>query len=283
MGKNAIFQTTENPSVEMLEFPEGFNMEEQHYHDLYEIYLLVEGERYVFLNNEAYSLQKGDMFIAEPFVLHSTRNLEPKYLKRYLINISQDALLSILSQDEVKDLFKHFSTCILRLDEEQSALMYDLFNKAAMYSKRTDKRGIKLFHLSIFCLLDCLDGLLKTKKEEKISLQSAKVQRNEILNVISYVNDHYTENITLDFIAAYAHMSKSNFCHVFRKKTGETFVQYLNKCRISKAHQMLVETQCPLSEIANKTGFTSTAHMTRIFRQVHGRSPSEFRKEIRNI
>ena len=283
MGKNAIFQITENPWVEMLEFEKGFNMEEQHYHDLYEIYLLVEGERYVFLNNEAYSLQKGDMFIAEPFILHSTRNLEPKYLKRYLINISQDALLTVLTQEEIKELFRNFSTCILRLDEEQSAQMYDLFEKVAAYSMRSDKRGVKLFHVSILCLLDYLDELLDLKKDEKISLQNTTLQRNEILDVISYVNDHYNENITLDFIAAYAHMSKSNFCHVFRKKTGETFVQYLNKCRLSKAHQMLVETQYSLNEIAGNTGFTSTAHMTRIFRQVHGKSPSEFRRQIRNI
>lgn len=283
MGDNGIFQSTDNPLVEVLEFPQGFNMEKQHYHDLYEIYLLVKGERFVFLNNEAYCLNEGDMFIAEPFVLHSTRNLEPKYLKRYLINISQDALLSVLSKEEIKDLFKNFSTCILRLNKEQSSMMYDLFETVDMYSKRVDKRGVKLFHLSIFCLLDCLDSFLKMKKEEKVTLQGLRIQRNDILDVINYVNDNYDQVITLDFIAEFAHMSKSNFCHVFRQRTGETFLQYLNKFRLSKAHQMLVETDYSLSEIACKTGFTSTAHMTRIFRSVHGKSPSEFKKALKNI
>jgi len=283
MQNDAVFQTTENPLVELLEFPEGFNMEIQHYHDLYEIYLLVESDRYIFLNDEVYCLQKGDMFIVEPYVLHATRNLKPEYLKRYLINISPEVLLSILSKDEVEKLFKNFSTCIIRLGEEQSAHVYDLFNKAAAYSNRTDKRGTKLLHASIFCLLDYVDELLRTKKEEKILPQNTVVQRNELLEVISYVNDYYTESITLDFIAEYAHMSKSNFCRFFRKMTGETFGQYLNKYRITKAHQMLVETNLPLSEIANQTGFTSTAHMTRIFRQIHGKSPSGFRKRIKNI
>ena len=283
MGNDAVFQTTENPWVELLEFPEGFNMEIQHYHDLYEIYLLVEGDRYIFLNDEVYCLQKGDMFIVEPYVLHATRNLKPAYLKRYLINISPEILLSILSKDEVEKLFKNFSTCIIRLAEEQSAHVYDLFKKTAAYSNRIDKRGMKLLHASIFCLLDYVDELLRTKKEEKILPQRTVVQKNELLEVISYVNDYYTENITLDFIAAYTHMSKSNFCRVFRKMTGETFGQYLNTYRITKVHQLLVETNLPLSKIANQTGFTSTAHMTRIFRQIHGKSPSGFRKRIKNI
>jgi len=277
------YEITENPSVELLEFPLGFDMASPHYHDLYEIYLLLEGERYIFLNDEAHYLQKGDLFIVEPFVLHSTRNTTPQYLKRYLINLSPDVLLSILSREEVEKLFKNFSTCIIRLDEMQYQEMYDLFKKVDLYSQRSDKRGVKLMHATIFCLIDCVDRVLRAEKDEKIILQNSVIQQHEILNAINYVHENYTENITLDFISEYVHMSKSNFCRVFRNLTNETFSQYLNKYRITRVHRLLVETNLPLGEIASQTGFTSTAHMTRIFHQLHGKSPSVFRKGVKNI
>jgi len=250
--KDIHYEMIDSPVVELMEAPYGFDMKNQHYHDTYEIFLLLEGERYVFFNDECHRLQAGDLFIVEPYVLHSTTNLSPTFLKRYLIHISPNLLLPILTDTEVEKLFKRFSTCIIRLDDSWKNRIYAFFDQVDMYSKRTDKRGAKLMHAAIFQLLDGIDTVLQEKISATTVSQNPKIQKNEILTAINYVNGHYAEPITLDFITEYVHMSKSNFCLAFRKVTGETFAQYLNKYRITKVHQLLVETNLPLSEIAAK-------------------------------
>ena len=108
-------------------------------------------------------------------------------------------------------------------------------------------------------------------------LWTASIQP-EIVSVIHYINTHYQENITLDAAAGLGHMSRYHFCRLFGSATGATFLEYLYNVRLSKVHQLLLDTRLPLSQIAEKCGFTSTAHLSRVFRDAYGVSPREFRK-----
>ncbi|MBR6637393.1 MAG: helix-turn-helix transcriptional regulator, partial [Lachnospiraceae bacterium] len=60
--------------------------------------------------------------------------------------------------------------------------------------------------------------------------------------------------------------------------TGATFLEYLHNICLAEVHKMLIGTDLPLSEIASKTGFTSTAQLTRVFKQVYDVAPRDFRK-----
>ena len=78
-------------------------------------------------------------------------------------------------------------------------------------------------------------------------------------------------------------MSKSHFCHLFSKETGSTFLQYVNNLRISEAHRLLLETDMKIHEISDNVGFHSVAQMTRVFKSIHGVSPSQLRKKTHEI
>ena len=127
-----------------------------------------------------------------------------------------------------------------------------------------------------------LKDRMPEQEEPAISGVSSDV-RPEILQAIHYLNEHYRDPIDLDTIADTVHMSKYHFCRLFSKATGATFVEYLNNVRLTKVHQMLLETALSLSQIAEQTGFSSPGHLSRVFGSVYQMSPSKFRKQKHDI
>ena len=101
----------------------------------------------------------------------------------------------------------------------------------------------------------------------------------EIVSAIRYINRHYSEPISLEQAAGRVHMSRYHFCRVFHSAAGATFLEYLYNVRLAKAHQLLLGSDLRLSEIASRCGFSSTSHLTRIFKNTYGMPPGEFRKK----
>jgi AraC-like DNA-binding protein len=81
------------------------------------------------------------------------------------------------------------------------------------------------------------------------------------------------------------HVSNFYLCKMFKKSTGVTFTQYLSRVRVEKAKNLLLNPHLRVSEIAYDVGFQSLTHFNRVFRQVVGQSPSEYResKSVRQL
>jgi len=75
------------------------------------------------------------------------------------------------------------------------------------------------------------------------------------------------------------HLSTFYFCKMFKKATGLTFTDYLGRVRVEKAKSLLLNPNLRISEIAYAVGFQSLTHFNRVFRELTGRSPTNFRKK----
>ena len=169
----------------------------------------------------------------------------------------------------------------MQLDEEQINTVIshikNLDGYWAMHHKGIS-RSQKLAYIEVYRLLDSIVQMVH-KTPEMLSLTNvSKISDSPIYDVLSYVDFHYRENIDITDMIKLAHMSRSSFFRSFKDITGDSFSHYLNRLRAVKAHELLSQTNLPLYEIAENTGFSSTAHMTRIFREIHGVSPSEYRR-----
>lgn len=98
---------------------------------------------------------------------------------------------------------------------------------------------------------------------------------------MNYMNKHFTENITIDDIAAVAMKSRDHLSHLFSKTAGISIKQYLINLRINHAKFLLSETDRNISEIAEECGYGELNFFSRQFRNLEKISPSEFRKLIR--
>ncbi len=254
------------------------DMQVLQYHDCYEVYLMTKGERYLFFQGTCYILRPGDLYILKPFEMHYTQSLSSGFYGRHLVNFSENHLEKLLTVNERHLITSRLQSCILHLEEEQ-------FHKALFYFQgiAENNRSNALLAEKLQCsyLLELLDFLPRCMSEAEQLPDSTAIPdtKPEILEAIQYINLHYMESLSLDYIADHVHLSKYYFCRQFAKTTGATFLEYLNNIRLSKVHQLLLSSDLSIAEIADATGFRSSIQLSRTFQTIYKMSPSQFRKK----
>jgi len=101
----------------------------------------------------------------------------------------------------------------------------------------------------------------------------------EMNKIIRHIEEHYSEEITLKRVAELISMDASYVSDLFKKKTSQTFIHYVQNRRIEAAKMLLVETTQSVGEIARQVGFENDNYFIKIFKRWCGMTPSEYRKE----
>lgn len=92
-----------------------------------------------------------------------------------------------------------------------------------------------------------------------------------------YVNKNYKNNLTIEFISSLLYMNRSYLSHLFKEKTGEKFVDYLNDIRIEKAKELLSKSDKKMYAIAKAVGYDNVKYFFRIFKRKTGMTPEQYR------
>ncbi len=96
-------------------------------------------------------------------------------------------------------------------------------------------------------------------------------------NIYNYINQHYHREISLEEVAAEAHLTPQAFCRYFKKHTGITFIAFLNRRRINEACKGLTEGRFDsIANVAYSCGFNSITNFNRVFKTVTGDSPKTY-------
>lgn len=106
--------------------------------------------------------------------------------------------------------------------------------------------------------------------------------RNDINEILSYIDANVSEDITPERLAEKIHLSKSRFYHIFKDCTGLTPVGYILKQRIKKACEILKSSDMSIQEIADECNFCTSSYFSKKFSEYMQVSPSEFRKNARS-
>lgn len=101
---------------------------------------------------------------------------------------------------------------------------------------------------------------------------------DKISPALSYIDEHYAEDISLDFLSNLLNLNRYYFCRLFKEATNSTFKEYLNFVRICKSEKLLTSSEMTVSEISLESGYSSISHFSRTFKHFKGCSPHEFKK-----
>jgi AraC family transcriptional regulator len=98
--------------------------------------------------------------------------------------------------------------------------------------------------------------------------------------VLSYIQTHLDQDISLTELAELIGMSSHYFACLFKQSIGLSPHQYLIDCRIKRAKQLLVRQELPIVEICQQVGYQSQSYFTKIFRKHTGITPKKFRDSL---
>lgn len=110
--------------------------------------------------------------------------------------------------------------------------------------------------------------------------QMVPVSDSDVNRAISYIKKNYMNNINVDDVCSKVWLSKYYFCKIFKKNTGVTLHQYINKFRMEKAKELLSYSKVSVAEVANRVGFNNSLTFIRCFKNDTGMTPGEYRNNF---
>jgi AraC-like DNA-binding protein len=120
--------------------------------------------------------------------------------------------------------------------------------------------------------------LMSSIHESESLVNSSKSRR--ISKACRFIEENISQKISLAQVAALVNMSESAFSHFFKKKTGISFITYVNNLRVAKACDLLASTSLSASEICYDCGFNNKSNFIRIFTKRKNMTPIEYRNHI---
>lgn len=99
-------------------------------------------------------------------------------------------------------------------------------------------------------------------------------------NIRIYIEIHYTEDISLQDVAAAMNYSDAYFCKLFKQCFDKSFVTYLTDFRVNKAKEMLADIMINIKDISEKVGYHDSNYFAKVFKRVVGVTPSEYRIQV---
>jgi AraC-like DNA-binding protein len=108
---------------------------------------------------------------------------------------------------------------------------------------------------------------------------NTRPQNDTVERICTYLSENYTQKLTLSEVAAQFYLSPYYLSRLFRRVTGQSIVDYINNRRIEAAQRLLEETDLSINDVAEQTGFSTAAHFRRVFRDLLGVGPHQYRKD----
>jgi AraC-like DNA-binding protein len=96
---------------------------------------------------------------------------------------------------------------------------------------------------------------------------------------LDYMRTNLHLDITRDATAQHAGISPGHFSHLLKERTGRSFTELLRQCRVDLACELLANSERTLADIADRCGFCDQSYFTRVFRDVKGMTPRQYREQ----
>lgn len=255
-----------------------------HWHPELELIYIEKGSARFHINEERFISKPGDIIVIQPAFLHAIQPLDysNQVSKTFKIHLDQlgRATVEQFSQRYLQPLHTGLFWLTPRLQEGMAGY--------------TDIKGCLL---DIFQLVNdqslYYDLLLKAKLHELLYylFKNRHVSRHytddnyhkyeKLKDLISYINDHLDQHLTIDFLADYFGYSRNHFMAIFKNHTGSSCLNFILQCRLNKACEYLTQTDLAISEIAKKVGFDNLSNFNRQFKQRLHLTPLQYRKNKR--
>jgi len=248
----------------------------QHWHSQTEIYICLQGQMRICIEGIVYCLNQDDVVFVSANEAHEIFCKMPKTLV-VLISFGYELLGS--NYNNIQNV--SVDTPFFNLKDEDVSLQIlqplmqirDVLCQSATDMVIADWNFCSsLYAIAVY--------IVQHQQNKPVSAERlVRAKHLEKMNgTLRYICEHFREPITVEQAARAAGYDKSYFCKQFRKTVGMTFHRYLNYYRISEACGLLSDSELTMSAVAERAGFASQKNLSRLFRDVLGMTPTQYRK-----
>ncbi|MCR5790564.1 MAG: AraC family transcriptional regulator [Lachnospiraceae bacterium] len=248
-----------------------------HWHPPVEIIMPVVGGYHLECNGKRFDLKEGEILFIAPAVIH---HLYAERGERFILQ-ADTSLFHTLRDFEYYMSLIHPAVAVTpesfpRIHEEIRQLMYDI---RAEYFDTAPLKDAAIYAM----LLKMLTLISRERNEVNISFSDVTQGKQQeylakFMSICDYINNHCTEDLKLEEVADRAGFSKFHFSRLFKDFTGNTFYRYVNLRRVGVAERLLLDPRINVTEVAVRSGYNSVSAFMRMFKQIKGCTPTEFKR-----
>lgn len=268
--------------IKAFQHPDQNNYKFWHYHRETEILYVNKGSGKRYAGSHFSYFSSGQLIMIGPFLPHYTfidpqLNGQVKYSIQMREGFPGVSMLMIPEMQPVKKL----------LERAVYGISFSQKTKLKVGKKIAKLVGYNSLEQFVR-FLDILKDLAVAEDYQILNTAEFQVeiipQDYERLNgVFNFVRENFKRQISLDEAADIASMTSPSFARYFKKVTGKTFTHFVNEYRLVHASKLLAETAASITDVCFESGFNNFSHFNKQFREYSGKSPSEYRKEMKQI
>jgi AraC-like DNA-binding protein/mannose-6-phosphate isomerase-like protein (cupin superfamily) len=233
-----------------------------HSHNFTEFFYITNGTGKFSAESDILNVKANDLIILNPTIVHTEISNPSKPLEYIVLGVE-----GIRFQTEDRG-------CILLDGSTLKSDLHLYFNTLAQEMKHDQP------YRDFVCqnLLNIIFTSILRNDAFKISITTEAGMTRECSIAKKYIEDHFSENITIDTLSSLVHLNKYYFAHNFTKQFGTSPINYLIKRRIDESKHLLTSTNYSLSSISQIVGFSSPSYFSQVFKRTTNILPQAYRK-----
>ena len=251
------------------EFNHGF-----HYHDFFEVQFYTSNAGTLVINDKEYVIKRGDVVMLNLFEPHMLIINPVTYQGRICIAFNANFLLSSCSENS--NLLRIFNKSnshypIAHLSDENFDQYLSILQR---FSNINMKHGRDILERSLLyeLIAHLFDDFFDEQQTNPSDMQSIAT----IIKLVRYIDEHISEDLSLERLSAEVNFSKFYTCRVFKKYTGYTLNKYIVSKRIERS-KALLNGPTSISDISKSSGFNNYSYFYKTFKKTYGVNPAEYK------
>lgn len=249
-----------------------------HQHPEYEIIFIKKGNGSIRVGDFQGRYEEGQLLFLGPNLPHT--GLGYRVIGEHeeiIVQLREDFLgKSIWDAPEMGQIHRLF-------DRSKRGMVFNGSKKekvGALLEKMLEKEPFQ----RLLILLEVLQQMAEIDEFELMNASSTladvtHLDEQRMLAIYQFVEENYKKTISMHEIAEIANLTIPSFCRYFKKKTRQTFIDFLNEYRVNQACKSL-QTSKGVTEICFDSGFNNVSHFNKTFKKVTGKSPKEYRSDL---
>lgn len=239
--------------------------------DYNKFYYICDGDGWIQTGDKCFFPKKGDLVLMPANKKHAFSYVNDNYYEKYWCHFTATI--------GNKNLFEIFDfPNVIKITEDHKWLTNSL-DKLIKYDRQQEVSSILKAKA---VLLEIISFFLeKTKAKELNIYKSPAIDKMELL--MTYIHDNIDQPITVNDLAHIVHLQENYFIRFFRSHFGSTPMNYVKIQRFEKAKEYLVSSDLSISHIGTQVGYTDICHFSKQFKNYTGMTPSNYRKQRKNL